>query len=481
MSLSAALSNASSGLAAITRSAELVSNNVANALTDGYGRKEIDLATNVVGGTGAGVNVAGINRVVNQPAINDRRLADAELGSAESNAAFYASLEASLGTVDESTSLTGRIADFEAQLKLASGTPENEIQLGLTVSSAKSLVTSINRASDEVQANRQNADSQIGAQVKLLNTSLEGVASINKRIRAISISGGDATGLMDQRQRLVDDISKLIPIRELPRENGTIALATPNGTLLVETEAATFEFNTTSLIVPEMTVQVGSISGLTISGASSSAGTAIEAIAGGSLAANFAIRDTLAPAAQAQLDGLARDLIERVSDTSIDPTIAAGLGLFNDDGAAFAVADELGLAGRITVNAAVDPDQGGLVTRIRDGLGAATNGPVGNRSILVALSNVIEGKSFDGSTIVSSELSQEAADIMAGFAVQRVQADSSVAYSQSQVEAFRTAEASGGVDTDQEMQKLLVIEQNYAANAKIIEAIDQMMQSLLRI
>ena len=46
---------------------------------------------------------------------------------------------------------------------------------------------------------------------------------------------------------------------------------------------------------------------------------------------------------------------------------------------------------------------------------------------------------------------------------------------------LKTLEAAGGVDTDQEMQKLLLIEQSYAANARVIQTIDELMQMLLRI
>jgi flagellar hook-associated protein 1 FlgK len=38
-----------------------------------------------------------------------------------------------------------------------------------------------------------------------------------------------------------------------------------------------------------------------------------------------------------------------------------------------------------------------------------------------------------------------------------------------------------GVDTDAQMQKLLVLEQSYAANAKVILTLDQMMRTLLEI
>ncbi len=75
------------------------------------------------------------------------------------------------------------------------------------------------------------------------------------------------------------------------------------------------------------------------------------------------------------LDGMARDLYERFADPALDPTIAAGdPGLFTDRGAAFDPADEVGLAGRIAVNAAVDPAQGGQSWRLRDGIYAAAPG-----------------------------------------------------------------------------------------------------------
>ena len=43
MSISSALSNALSGLNAVSRAADVVSSNVANAMTEGYGKREIEL------------------------------------------------------------------------------------------------------------------------------------------------------------------------------------------------------------------------------------------------------------------------------------------------------------------------------------------------------------------------------------------------------------------------------------------------------
>ncbi len=48
-------------------------------------------------------------------------------------------------------------------------------------------------------------------------------------------------------------------------------------------------------------------------------------------------------------------------------------------------------------------------------------------------------------------------------------------------DTLHTAELGQGVDTDVEMQNLLLIEQSYAANAKVLSAVDQMMQRLLEL
>ena len=111
------------------------------------------------------------------------------------------------------------------------------------------------------------------------------------------------------------------------------------------------------------------------------------AASSGSLAALFTLRDTDLPELETQLDTMAQDLIERFSDPSIDatnPVGSPGLFLDTDDTAG------TGIAGRLQLNALVDPDRGGAVWRLRDGLGAAAPGSPGDTTILAGLSNAFE-------------------------------------------------------------------------------------------
>ena len=119
MRISTALSNALSGLNANARAAQVVSNNVANALTDGYGKRELILSARSAGAEGAGVRVEGVARIVDQALIQDRRLADAAAGEAGERAAFTTQLERLVGLPDDPASLMGRTAAFKAALAAA--------------------------------------------------------------------------------------------------------------------------------------------------------------------------------------------------------------------------------------------------------------------------------------------------------------------------------------------------------------------------
>ena len=59
MSISGALNNAASGLAASARLADTIANNVANAMTPGFARRTTELSSLALGGYGSGVRVGG--------------------------------------------------------------------------------------------------------------------------------------------------------------------------------------------------------------------------------------------------------------------------------------------------------------------------------------------------------------------------------------------------------------------------------------
>ena len=399
-------------------------------------------------------------------------------------AAFFKRLEVTLGTPDQPFSISGRVAAFEAALTEATSHPESEPRLATVLSSAKALATQLGLASRDVQASRTAANTEIASQVDRLNSALERVVTLNVQIRRGFGVGQDTAALQDQRQQLVDQISAIVPVREIQQNDGTISLYTPSGAVLVDGLPAVFGFAGATAVNPYMTNGSG-LSGLTLNGSPIATSGDRSGIRGGSLAAQFAVRDELSLTAQAQLDALSRDLVERFSDAGLDATRAPGdPGLFTDAGAALDPLNEVGLSQRLRINASADPAQGGALWRLRDGLGATTPGPVGDSTLLTALRSTLTGlrEPVSGGFMAGERsFATFSGDLLSSVATSRLTADGEAAYAKTRLETFVSMEAENGVDTDQEMQALLQIERAYAANAKVITAVQEMMQTLLDI
>lgn len=483
MSITSALNSAVSGLAASARNADVISSNLANVLTPGYGPRQLELQTRDQGLSG--VQVVGVTRAVDMGIVMDRRAADSERGFADTKARFLGAVERVIGTPDDPSSLAARLSAFEAGLVSASANPENASALRTAVTRGSELTAALHRASTEVQRQRTEADGAIGQAVNRLNELLVEIRNFNVQISTHSARDSYAASLQDQRQALVDQVSEYIPVRQVPRENGAIALFTPGGAILLDGNPATLGFDTANIVAPHMTLGNGLLSGLTINGItvpSSGSGSPVD---GGRLAALFTVRDDLAPDAQAQLDAAARDLIERFQDPALDATRAPGdPGLLADGGLAFAAINEVGISGRIAVNAMVNPEQGGAAWRLRDGLGAVAEGAPGNGSLIAQLAQALG----DGRSLASGDLGsgpRSAAGHLAAMNTRlgqdRLTADQALSFATARHSELVEMELQTGVDSDAEMQKLLLIEQAYAANARMIQTIDDMMQTILRI
>ena len=483
MSITGTLSSALSGLTTAARAAEVVSSNIANAMTEGYGRRELQTSSRSIGGSGQGVRVTGVVRHSDPILLGDRRLASAGSAARDSAAGFLKRLEGVLGTPGSATSLGGRIAAFDTALIEASSRPDSEARLSRVAETAKALVAHLATASTDIQTARAQADDQIESQVAQLNTALGRIAALNGQIRTSFGIGRDASALVDQRQQVIDSISGIIPLREVPRGNGQIALFTTGGAVLLDGAPAELGFSPVGVIIPGMTQASGALSGLTINGRPVSTAAEGSLISGGALAANFALRDDLAPQAQSRLDAVARDLIDRFADPAVDITrIPGAAGLFTDAGAAFLATNETGLAQRLQLNSAADPAKGGALWRLRDGLGAVTPGAAGDARLLKDLQQALtapRNPASGGFMAGARSHATLAADMLSGAAQARLTAEGEASFAAARLDTLRQTEMEGGVDTDQEMQALLLIEQAYSANAKVMSTVNDMIQTLL--
>jgi len=482
MSITGAMSNALSGLSAARQQAGLASTNIANAATPGFGRREIELAARTV--AGGGVEVAGVTRVMDRTALEDRRAADAAGAGARAQLDLLEQVAATVGEPGSGDALTDRFAALEAALVTAAERPDSVGRLQAAVEDAARLAEGIGEAARTVQEARGRADAAIADTVRGLNDDLARVARLNEDIRRATVAGEPPSALVDSRQRVIDRIAEQVAVREIPRENGVVALMS-RGTLLLDGPAPRIGFTAANTMAPGLSYSAGTLSGLTLNGQPVDIDRPRHALSGGALDGLIAARDRIAPALQADLDALARDLAERFEATGVDPTRGPlDPGLFTDSGALVDPASELGLAQRLSVNVAVDPAQGGEAWRLRDGIYAAAPGAAGDARGLERLAEALSARRTPASgsfAAVPHAAAELAGELRSSIGRAALQAEADATRAGTRAEALAQELRTDGVDTDAEMQKLLQVEQAYAANARVISTLETMLDTLLEI
>jgi flagellar hook-associated protein 1 FlgK len=483
MSITGALSNALSGLTAASRTAEVVASNIANASHEGYASRSVSLSSRQ--GTTGGVRIDGVQREVNPTLLTDRRLAEADHYQAQDVATALGRIDSLFGTPIEADSLIGRTVALESALVEAASRPEAPERLNQVVTRASDLAEKFRSISDGIQSIRTDADRSIASQVAQLNSDIERVQVFNQQIVSLRAQGSETASLLDARQAVIDRISDVVPVLEIPRDRGAVALFTQAGAVLLDGSAAHVGFEPVNLVAPQMTLSGGLLSSLSVNTVPVSTDPALGPFSGGSLSAAFQVRDQFTVSAQRQLDGLARDLSERFARNAVDPTLSPGQpGLFTDSGTIVDAAAETGLAGRLTINPLVEPARGGFVSRLRDGLGAATAVPTGDASLLNRMIDSLAevrqpaSSSFGAATTTFTELMSRTLSEIGGA---RQNADQRQIFTGTRASALKMAELERGVDTDEQLQRLMMVEQAYSANARVIQAVDEMLDSLLRI
>ncbi|MEM9422281.1 MAG: flagellar basal body rod C-terminal domain-containing protein [Pseudomonadota bacterium] len=143
------------------------------------------------------------------------------------------------------------------------------------------------------------------------------------------------------------------------------------------------------------------------------------------------------------------------------------------------------MAARLGVNDAVNPDEGGDLWRLRDGINATGPGASAGIGVVAGLVAAVDETRVLASvtdTPAALSLNETAAAFASVVGTQRIDASAAAAAASSTAQSLRDEELSvTGVNTDQELQSLLLIEQAYAANARVVQVVNEMMARLLEI
>ncbi|MDQ0457004.1 flagellar hook-associated protein FlgK [Rhizobium paknamense] len=481
MSLSSTLNTAKNALSNTSMQSQVLSKNIANSQTEGYVRRDASTVTSSTGAT-----ILSTSRSTDSVMQKQMLSAQSQAEGQDTLNTGLTNLKALLGGNDYELAPSTYLTKLRDSLQ-SYATKPGELSLGQTaVSNAQDLANSLNTTSEGVQAVRAQADANIKTDVAKLNDLLSQFKTVNDAVVQATVTGANANDALDQRDKLLSDISKIVGISTTTRDNNDMAVYTSDGTVLFETQPRSVTFTATSGYGATSTGNPVYIDGVPLK-----AGSGGNTSAQGSLQANLQIRDVVAPKMQDQLDETARSLISMFSETTDSSGSDPAPGLFvwsdtvtPDDGVL-----QPGIAETISVNTAYVTSEGGTPTLLRDGgyNGSSykwnTNDDSGYSTLLQSYVDKFDDKmNYDSAADLgdSSTVLDYASASNGWLEAYRSTSDSAnenkAALSQRATEAYQNKT---GVNLDEELSRLLDIEQSYKASTKLITAVDDMLKSLM--
>lgn len=479
MSLSAARSTAQSIFNNTARQTAVIGTNMSNTQNADYNKRTVMIVS-----TESGARVGSVYReqdsALFRQSMESRSQASAQRTLVDGLTNQMANL---LGGNDYGLSPNSYLTSFYSSLESYASKPSDTTLASGTVSAAQDLANSLNTTSKGLQSIRADADRKIKEQVEDLNKLLERFEAKNNEVITATATGKDPNSALDERDALLKQITDIVGVYTWSRENGDMALYTMDGTTLFETAARQVTFTQTTTY--DATVTGKSI---LVDGVALSAGIGGDTSASGSLQALLQIRDDIAPTYQRQLDEMANSLIEMFSETDTGASTTVS-GLFGDSGSTIgSVVSTDNLAYRINVNSKVIPPNGDP-TLIRDG---GINGPsyVLNTTGESGYSELLDtyAAKFDETRTYTSQTNIGGSQTILNFSTasigwfETIRSSATKADETKSALMSRTSEAysnATAVSLDEELSLLLEVEQSYKAGTKLLNAVDEMIKTLL--
>lgn len=469
MSLSGALNSATAGLHTTQGQSRIAADNVSNAMTPGYVRREAVLVT-ASGGQGGAV-ISEVRREVDATLQRMSRLENSRMTQYQSIQEGLTTYTAYLGQPGDGTSPADRFNDFQNSLTTLVNMPSSNGAQTSVALAAEDLVRSVKGAATTLSTTLNDVNMEIRYEVADLNTALYQLRDLNASGSGFTPGSLEAAQFDEKVDTILDQISGIVDTRIHRSSNGSISLYTVSGAALLEgrvVQDVTFNPSDGTLMAGNQDITPFK--------------DGVRGIQHGSLAGLSELKRETIPQFSQQLDEYARGLIQTFEEA--DASLAPGeAGLFTDNGIAFDPANITGLASRLQINSKISSTGDAEVWRIRDGLGATSPG-AGSETVQINafLAGLDTSMNAATGTGIPAEVTLRdfSAEMITSQAATRARAENDFNAAASAAEVVMSARRnSEGVNIDDEMQQLLLIEQSYAANSRVLTAVSEMIDTLI--
>ena len=434
-----------SGTKAYRQAMAAISENIANASTEGYSRRSLTtvesgsstatMATYIARANFGGTEVQGVNRAADPYLDAAVRYTGMALSNSTARLRWMTDLEGALNDTDTGIGklMTGMYQNMD---KLAASPSDRSLRV-TTLDSISRVAEAFQRTSADLAQVSSGIATEATASVETINRSLSQLAEINNSLLRAQPGTSAYAQLLDGRDAALNTLSANLNV-DISFGAHDVATISYNGTTIVQGDSAT---------ALALTVNANGTLALATAG-----GTALTAPSNGTLGGLFSSADITAQR-RTSLDTLAQQFV-----TDMNNWHAQGRTDANAVGGAL-----LSGTTAATVTALIT-DPAALATRSTDG---TLNGN------LLTVSTVLRGNGSVEQGWTSIIATQ--ANLLAS-----IKAEQTTAQGRSD-QAIAAREAVSGVDLDMEAAELLRLQQAYSGSAKILQIAKETVDAILQI
>jgi flagellar hook-associated protein 1 FlgK len=445
------LNTALSGLEAAQAAIDTTGQNIANANTPGYSRQRvvqtdrtpltIPALSSITGDgsqVGLGVDITNISRVRDQFLDSSYRNQNSHASGNNTASTLLGQVQAALNEPSAS-GLSTALNKFWTAFSGLQNDPTNQGAMSAVLGAGQTVAENLNTLSGELST----AESQVTSQYTTLTDPTSGpvatdanqIAALNVQIAQAQTSGLDANALLDQRDQLIDDLSQYSNVYVTQQSSGMVNVSFGNAA----TAASGGTADTTPLVNGATVDLSDNLTDTNLSGSSGTLGSLLglyDATTGTGTIAGYATK----------LDNVTNQLVTAVNGaiSGADAAGATAPAFFAPTGTT---------AATIAVNSSL-----------------SSSSPPYTAAEAGAVSKLTGGAADQA---YNAFVTQIGSDVSAANSAQQT--------SQSLLSAINNQRQSiSGVSLDEEMTNLIQYQQAYQASARVMNAIDETLSTLIQ-
>ena len=440
---------------------QVTGHNVANAQVTGYTRQRLETqasAPQQFAGpyVGRGVEIITVRRVYEEALGMELSRTGADASAAEVRMTWMQRLEQALPPGEDG--LAHAVDRFLGAWSDLAGRPDDAVLRQLVIQQGQAVADRFNTTVEEVDRLQQGMVSELAMVLEQANRLAAQVAEANAAVMRHPGGPQSANDLLDRRDRLVDELAKLVGGQTLDGDDGTVSVLVPSGLALVQGRTA----HTLEMKAPQATGELATLS-MTLAGRPHTLDP--YSGLGGSIGGLMSVqsrewsdsRNAIASLIGGFLEGFNAQHRQGFSQAGPPPVAGADFFVFD----------------AITARTQVRTDMQSRDIAAMSIEGIVTS-PNGNAVKLARLDE--EGNGGGNGSFVAAYASMIAS---LGLQVQQARAASGLATAR-QAQAKELHQSVSGVNLDEEAARLMQYQQSYQAAARVLQAAQTVMDTLLQ-